>query len=328
MKIFVTGATGYIGTNLAHTLAGMGNEVHAIVRSGKAKELLQHPNIMLFKGDILEKESLLLAMTGCRQVYHTAAKVGVWAKDPSLFYKVNVEGTKNVLDAALQSGIEKFVFTSTCGVIGSSLYEPLNEQDPLNTSFALEYDLSKKIAEEMVFQYAGKGMNTIIVCPSKVYGPGNISHSLTANAVINMFLKKRVAFIPWPGTYKVCFAFIDDIVKGHLLAMEKGKTGNKYILGGINTSYQQFFNSIRCISHCNGRIIQLSKESIRRWAVLELLSYKITSIQPHFTVKSSAYIFNNYIFSSEKATRELGYKITPLDEGLKKTIWFLKGQKK
>ena len=134
MKIFVTGATGYIGNHLAHTLAGMGNEVHAIVRSDKAKELLQHPNIMLFKGDILEKESLLLAMAGCRQVYHTAAKVGVWAKDPSLFYKVNVEGTKNVLDAALQNGIEKFVFTSTCGVIGSSLYEPMNEQDPLNTN--------------------------------------------------------------------------------------------------------------------------------------------------------------------------------------------------
>ena len=325
MKIFVTGATGYIGNHLAHTLAGMGNEVHAIIRSDKAKELLQHPNIMLFKGDILEKESLLLAMAGCRQVYHTAAKVGVWAKDPSLFYKVNVEGTKNVLDAALQNGIEKFVFTSTCGVIGPSLYEPLNEQDPLNTSFALEYDLSKKIAEEMVFQYAGKGMNTIIVCPSKVYGPGNISHSLTANAIINIFLKKRVVFIPWPGTYRVCFAFIDDIVKGHMLAMEKGKTGNKYILGGINISYQQFFDSIRCISHCRGHIIQLSKETIRRWAVLELMSYKITSIQPHFTVKSSAYIFNNYIFSSEKAIRELGYKITPLDEGLKKTIWFLKG---
>jgi len=291
MKIFITGATGYVGNNLAHTLAGMGNEVHVIVRTDSAKELLRHSNISIFKGDILDKKSLLIAMKGCQQVYHTAAKVGVSTRDYSAFYDVNVEGTRNVLDAALQTGIEKFVFTSTCGVIGPSVTEPLTEKDPRITALEIDYDLSKKMGEDLVIQYGKKGLNSVIVCPSKIYGPGNISHSLTANAVMDKFLKKRIVLIPSPGTYKVCFAFIDDIINGHLLAMEKGKSGEKYILGGINISYQDFFDRLRTLSSCKGYIIQLSKTIIKGCALLQLLYHKIAGSHPPFTVKAQDYIF-------------------------------------
>jgi len=326
MKILITGATGYVGNNLAHTLADMGNEVHAIVRSASTKKILQHPNITLFEGDILEKESLLVAMKGCHQVYHTAARVGLCIKDPSVFYNVNVEGTRNVMQAALETGVEKSVFTSTCGVIGPTLTKPLNEKNPRITKIESVYDLSKKMGEEIIFQYANEGMNAVVVSPSKIYGPGNSSHSLTANAVIDLFLKKRITFIPSPGTYKVCFAFIDDIVNGHLLAMEKGKSGEKYILGGINISYQKFFEHIRTISSHNENIIQLSKNTLKGLALLQLLNYKITGNHPRFTTKSIDYLFNNYTFSSEKATQELGYQITPLEDALKQTIHFLKKQ--
>lgn len=129
-------------------------------------------------------------MKGCRQVYHTAAKVGVWASDPSVFYKVNVEGTRNVLDAALQCGVEKTVFTSTCGVIGPACDKPMEENDPRNIDFEIDYDLSKK-GEDLVLQYAKEGMNAFVVSPAKIYGPGNISHSLTANAIIDKFIKKE-----------------------------------------------------------------------------------------------------------------------------------------
>lgn len=326
MKILVTGATGYLGNNLAHTLADMGNEVHVIVRSASAKKILQHPNITIFKGDILDKESLRMAINGCQQVYHTAAKVGIWDKNPAVFYDVNVQGTRNILDAALETGVEKLVFTSSCGVIGSSINEPLSEKDSRITAFGIDYDRSKKMAEELVYQYAKQGMNVVVVSPAKVYGPGNSSHSLTANAVIAIFLKKRITFIPSPGTYKACFAFIDDIVKGHLLAMEKGKSGEKYILGGINISYQQFFDRIRTLSSCKGRIIQLSKNIFKSCALLQWINYKITGRNPRFTVKAIDYFFNNYTFSSQKAIQELDYKITPLEESLKKTIHFLKNQ--
>ena len=327
MKILITGATGYIGNNLAHTLAVMGHQVHALMRSSSAKELLHHPNITIFKGDILEKESVLNAMKGCQQVYHTAAMVKVWANNPSVYYDVNVEGTRNVLDAVLQTGADKLVFTSTCGVIGPSLNEPMSENDPRINGFSLDHELSKKMGEDLVLQYAKEGMDAVIVCPSKVYGPGNISHSLTANAVINKFLKKRIVFIPSPGTSKACFAFIDDIVKGHLLAMEKGKTGEKYILGGINISYYEFFDRIRTTCSLKGYIIKLSKNVIKGWALLQLLNYKITGIHPGFTLKSVGIVLSDYTFSSEKAVRELGYNITPLEEAIQKTIHFLKNKR-
>lgn len=326
MKILITGATGYIGNNLANTLANMGNIVHAIVRSDSAKRLLQHPNIILFKGDILDTDSLVTAMKGCQQVYHTAAKVGLDIKNYPDFHNVNVEGTRNVIDAILQTNIEKTVFTSTCSVIGPSINHPLNEKNSQTAKITNAYDVTKKMSEDIIFQQVTKGMNAVIVSPSKIYGPGNISHSLTANAVINMFLKKKITLIPSPGTYQVSFAFIDDIINGHLLAMKNGKSGEKYILGGVNISYQEFFNQIRTISSCDGHIIHFSKNTFKTLALLQLLNYKITGIPPLFTANSIDYIFNNYVFSSEKAIKELGYKITPLEDALKQTIHFLKNQ--
>ncbi len=324
MKILVTGANGYIGNKLAHALAAKGNEVHAVVRPGDSIALLQHPNITVFEADILEKKSLLNAMNGCQQLYHTAAKVGAWTKDPSDFYKVNVEGTHNTLNAALQAGIERSVFTSTCGVIGPSLHEPMNENDPRLSGFVLDYELSKKMSEDIVVEYAKQGMNVVLVSPSKVYGPGNIYHSLSANAAINKFLKKGIAYIPSPGTYKACFAFIDDIINGHLLAMEKGIRGEKYILGGVNISYQDFFEQIRNIASCTGHIIPLPKNIIKGWALLQQLNYRITGRQPLFTAKGAETIFCNYTFSSEKASAKFNYSITPLEEALTKTIQFFK----
>ncbi len=326
MKILVTGATGYIGHQLAITLAERGNEVHVLVRNPGSINVPLHKNIRVFTGDITNRPSITAAMRECKQVYHTAAKVGLWAKDSSVFYNVNVKGTRNVLDAALQTGVEKSVFTSTCGVIGPSLNEPMSEKDPRIMGFGIEYELTKKMGEDIAFQYAKEGMNIVVVCPSKVYGPGNISYSLTINTVIDKFLKKRIVFIPSPGTYKASFAFIDDVMNGHLLAMEKGKGGEKYILGGINISYQEFFDHIGNLSSCKGHIIRLSKNTIKGWALLQQLNYNITGTHPRFTVRAIDHLFSNYTFSSEKAVRELGYRITPLEEALKKTIHFLKNK--
>jgi nucleoside-diphosphate-sugar epimerase len=327
MKILITGASGYLGNKLANKLADQGNEVHAFIRQTASEEFLQHPNITIFKGDILNKESLMIAMKGCKQVYHTAAKVGVWAKDPSVFYDVNVEGTRIVLDAALASGVEKTVFTSTSGVIGPTLDKPLEENDPRLIDFVIDYDLSKKKAEDLVLNYTKEGMNVVIVSPSKVYGPGNVSHSLTATAIINTFLKKRITFIPSPGNNCVCFAYADDVVAGHILAMEKGRSGEKYILGGINISYKDLFYRIRTLAHRRAYIIKLPKAIIKAWAGFQEMNYKIFGIPVRFTVKSVDHVFSNYTFSSRKAIQELGYNITPLDEALQKTIQFLKNKK-
>ena len=323
MKILVTGASGYIGNKLAHMLAGQGKEVHALIRSHEQKKLLEHKNISIFIGDVQQRESITKAMEGCRQVYHTAGKVGAWAKNSSMFYDVNVEGTRNVLAAATRAGVEKLVFTSTSGVLGPTHETPLTENHSRQIDFAIDYDRSKKIGEDVVFEYLNKGVNSVVVSPSKVYGPGKTSHSLTANAVIDLFLRKRITFIPSPGTYKVCFAYINDVVNGHILAMEKGTPGERYILGGINISYYDFFNTIRSASGTKGVIIKLPKSIVKQWAYFQQVNYKLTGSPIRFPVNSVNHAFSNYIFSSQKAIDQLGYQITPLNEALTKTIQFL-----
>ncbi|MEW5675057.1 NAD-dependent epimerase/dehydratase family protein [Flavobacterium enshiense] len=323
MKVFVTGATGYLGNTLAHALADEGNEVHALVRSEAAKSILQHPNIRLFRGDLSDKEVLIMAMKGCEQVYHTAAKVGVCIDNYKEFYQVNVEGTRNVLYTALRTGVEKAVFTSTCGVIGPSEKEPLNEASVRMIAIDNAYDATKKASEDLIFEHAAKGFDAIVVSPCKIYGPGTISHALTANSVITMFLKKGFTIVPGSGDYKVCFAFVADIVNGHLLAMRKGRSGEKYILGGCNVSYQQFFSTLREIAATQSQIISLSKNTFKALAFLQWAVYKTFGNRPFFTSQSVDYLFHNYVFSSDKAIRELGYQITPLREGLEQTVSYL-----
>jgi len=323
MNILVTGASGFIGNKLALTLADQGHVVHAVVRTPGSEFRLQHSNIRVFHGDVLDTESLLAAMKGCEQVYHVAGKAGVWAEDTAIFYKVNIEGTRNILEAALANGVKKIVYTSSAGVLGPTLQEPRKEEDNRIIDFVLDYDRSKKEAEGLIAAYVLKGMNVVIVAPSKVYGPGHISHSLMLNAVIDRFLKKRIAFIPYPGTNSVSFSFIDDMVAGHILAMEKGKAGENYILGGPNISYCEFFDRLRMLSGRKGFIIKLSKSVVTALARLQALNNKLLGAPVKFTVDSVEHLFSNYTFSSGKAIRELGYQITPLDEALQKTIYYL-----
>ena len=322
MKIFITGATGYIGSLLALRLAGSGKTVHALVRDPRQTQFLEHSNIKLFQGDITNAESLRGAVEGCEQVYHVAALVKSWMKDTSVIYKTNVDGAKNVLEEAICAGVKKIVFTSTCGVIGPSLKDPMTEKDPRIIGYSLDYELSKKMAEDMISQYVKNGVNAVIVSPSKVYGPGRISHSLTYNGVIKKFLQSGVAFIPYPGHYQGCFAYIDDVVNGHIRAMEKGLAGEKYILGGVNISYRHFFEQIKKIQG-KGRIIEVSKFFIRAFACWQWVQSWAFHKDPLFGQEAVNHFYCDYIFSSQKAISELGYHITPLEEGIQKTVQFL-----
>ena len=322
MNVFITGATGYIGNQLARTLADKGHCVHALIRNEKMAGSLQHRNIRVFLGDLNNREQIRQAMCGCQQAYHVAGQVRSWMKDPSVIYKVNVEGTLNVFQEAMCAGISRVVFTSTCGVIGPSFKEPMTEKDPRITGFVLDYELSKKMAEDLVRQFIRKGLDIVIVSPSKVYGPGQISHALTYNAFIKKFLRSGVALIPYPGNYQGCFGYLDDIVRGHILAMEKGRTGEKYILGGVNISYKNFFREIRKITG-HGKIIPIPKFIVKAWAYWQWIQYKTFHKDPLFTPGVINHFFRNYIFSSDKAITELGYQITPFEEAIHKTIHFL-----
>ena len=326
MKILITGATGYVGHQLALTLAKQGNKVHILVRNLFSPNVPRHQNIYAFAGDITDSLSIRTAMQGCEQVYHTAAIVKIFDKDPSVFYKVNVEGTKNLLNAALGLGIKKFVFTSSCGVLGKSVLEPKCENDPRTTGFENEYEFTKFLAENLVKEYVHKGLFTVIVSLSKVYGPGIETHPISVNSIIKKFIKGRFTFIPRPGNLVTNYCFIDDVVQGHILAMAKGIGGEKYILGGENISYINLFKTIRSLSGTKARLIQTPKFFVQVFALLQWMQYKITRKEPFITAKAIQAVFCNKTFSSGKAIRQLGYHPTPLKEALNQTIQFLNPQ--
>ena len=196
MKILVTGATGYVGHSLAYTLAEHGNRVHILVRNPNSALIPQHPNIKVFTGDITKKETIIPAIQNCEIVFHTAALVQYCASKPSDFYDINVEGTRNMLDAALQTGAKKFVFTSTAGVIGPSLNKQMSEADPRITGFTNDYELSKFLAEKLVMEYAALGLHTVIATATKVFGPGIETHTLSVNSTIRRFITGKVSFCP------------------------------------------------------------------------------------------------------------------------------------
>jgi nucleoside-diphosphate-sugar epimerase len=324
MKILVTGATGYVGHQLALTLAKQGNCVHIIVLPDQFSfNIPMHKNIIAFIGDITDRDSIRTAMDGCEQVYHTAAFVKLFAKDPAVFYKVNVEGTNNLLTEAFDLGVKKFVYTSTCAVIGATILHPKSENDLRTTGFDNDYELSKFMAENLVKEYANKGLFTAIVSLSKVYGPGKEKHPFSVNKVINKFIKGKLTFIPKPGNLVTNYCFIDDVVEGHILAMAKGISGEKYILGGENISYTDLFQTIRSLSGTKAKLIETPKLLVQTWALLQWLQYKITRKEPFVTAKAINHIFCNKTFNSSKAESQLGYRLTPLKDGLRQTIQFL-----
>ena len=325
MKILITGATGYIGHLLAKEAAAKDYTVHVLVRDIHSLSLPKHINIVPFKGDITDKQSVATAMAGCSRVIHTAAIAKLWVKDKGDFLKVNVEGTRNILDAAYNSGVKKLVFTSSAGVLGPSLhFKPLCEKDPRITTFSNDYELSKYIAEELVKEYAHKGLFSVIVSPSRVYGPCMGTDSNAINHLINQILHQPLAFVPADTTVTDNYVFIDDVVKGHFLALDKGLSGDTYLLGGENVSYGTFFETIRAAAHRKVRFIPVPKMLMKGWASVYAAGCTIIGKHTHLTPKMIDRLLQNRTLNCKKAITQLGYTITPFREGVSKTIQHLK----
>lgn len=325
MKIFITGATGYIGNNLAKRLAAEGHIVHALCRSAHKLSLLQHKNIKLFEGDITDISSIQSAMKGCEQVYHLAAYARVWAKDPSIYYKLNVGGTQNVLDAAKNTGIINIVVTSTAGVLGPSGEKPVKEDDQRIGNILNEYEETKTQSETMCREYAAKfGMRIIIVNPPRVYGPGVESESNALTKMIRLYMQGKWRILPGDGKRVGSYVLVDDVVNGHILAMEKGRAGERYILSGVNASYSEFFDAI---AKAAGKKVILFPMPV--WLMViagyGMIGYtKITGKAPLLTPKWIKKYLYDWSLSCEKAQNELGYTYRPLDEGIQKTVDWLK----
>ncbi len=327
MRILVTGATGYVGTNLCKKLAEQGHQVHAFCRSKAKAADLNHKNIEVHLGDILDEESLDKAMTSCTHVFHTAAYVSVWAKDPQTYWRINVDGTENVLKTAQKHKVERVVVTSTAGVFGpSESMEEVDEAKNRTIPFFNEYEISKADAHKKVMEYVDKGVDALIVCPTRIFGPGLISESNSVTKMIDLYLRGKWHLLPGDGTKSGNYVFVEDVVNGHLLALTEGKKGEKYILGGENISYNDLFLLFDEISGKKFRLNRVPLWIMMSFAGFQQFMATAFGKKPLITPKWVRRYLHDWSNSSAKAERDLGYKITSLRDAIAKTIdWIDEG---
>ncbi len=323
--VFVTGSTGFIGTKLVNELVRRGSMVHALTRGASNKDGLSHDHIKLVTGDLQDRASLRKGMEGCNQVYHLAAYAKNWSKDPSVFFRQNVEGMRNVFEAAKAAGVERVVFTSTIvtfgptppGVVG-------NEEMPRTTQrYYTEYEETKSIAEREALKYAAGGLPVVIVNPTRVYGPGKLTEGNSVSLMIDMYDRGKVPVLLNGGNDIGNYVLVDDLVRGHLLAMEKGRIGERYILGGENASLRQLFRIVDEVSGKKHFQISLPPLLAYGYAGFEKKKAEWLGLYPQITPGWVETFLQHWVYSTAKAERELGYTIVPLKQGVRMTYEWL-----
>ena len=323
MKAFVSGATGFIGIQLVKRLVSQGDVVHALYRSESKADLIRLPGVNLFKGDILDASSLADAMKGCHAAYHTAAFAGVWSKDPKQVFRLNVDGAMNVIEAARKSGTARVVLTSTAGILGPSKKEPVNESTPPPSSFFTLYEESKFQLEQKLLGRKEGNPEVVLVNPTRVYGPGYLSESNGVTRMIKQYMEGSWRLLPGDGLSLGNYVYVEDVVSGHLLAMQKGLAGERYVLGGDNISYMQLFEFIRNASGVKHRLFKVPLWLMMALAGLMQGISAITGRPPLIVPNLVRKFSHNWIVSSQKAIRELGYEARNAEEGIKQTVQWI-----
>ena len=324
MSIFITGGTGYIGAHLLKRLADSGEKIHVLVRSEKKATNIKHPNVAIFEGDIMNKDSIRDAMQGCNKVYHLAAFAKVWAKDPKIYFDINVTATVNILEVAQELEVSKVIVTSTAGVYGASVSDDITETYVRDFDFFNEYESSKAISESRIKDFVIAGLDVSIVSPTRVYGPYLFGQPQSVTQLIHKYVKGTWRIIPGDGTKIGNYVFVDDIIDGHILAMEKGQKGHTYILGGENHDYNSFFKILAIESGIHRKMIKLPIGFQMLFSRIQLIKIPFGGT-PLITPKWIAKGKYDWKVDANKAINELGLKVTSLQEGVKKTIDWVEG---
>ncbi len=324
MQILVTGSTGFIGTELTLTLAKQGHTVYALYRGDAKLNRIQHDKVIPVKANILDEAEMQNVVEKCEQIFHVAAFTGVWAKNKQIIYDINVKASEIIFKLALKNGIKRVVFTSSAGIFGPSIDGQINEQTKRTMDYFIEYERTKAIAETKLREYAAKGLNAVIVNATRVYGPGLLNKSNGSAIMIKSYTEGKWRILPGNGKSIGNYVFIDDVVNGHILAMQKGKSGEQYILGGDNVSYIQFFDIVSRICGKKHTMIKLPLFIMLAVANIMMFLNFVFKIKPLITPPLVRKFNYNWNVSSAKAMKELGYKPLTFAEGAQKTIEWIK----
>jgi nucleoside-diphosphate-sugar epimerase len=320
MKIMITGATGFIGSELIKKLTDQGNYIHALCRSSSNVEHLLKPNIKLFLGDILDQQSIANCMDGCEQIYHLAAYAKNYAKSPNTFFDSNNNAVRMILNLALEKKVKKVLVMSTSMTFGPSNHHAVNEDSTRSIQPLTFYEASKIEAEKTVSDFLGKGLEIVIVNPTRLFGPGLITEGNSVTKMIQLYLSGKFRLILGDGNSVGNYAFISDVVDGCINAMNKGRDGARYILGGENLSYNQFFAGLKDLSGKKYRMIHVPVKAGLLLGEAEELLAKISNHYPKITPDWVKTFALDWAFSSDKAVDEIEYRITPFTNALSETL--------
>ena len=313
MKYFVTGATGFVGGVLAKKLREAGHEVHASVRSPEKANDLQEIGVKVYRGDVTDKESMREAMAGVDGVFHVAGWYKIGVKDKSDGERVNIQGTRNVLELMQELKIPKGVYTSSLVVNSDTKGEMKDESYHFTGQHLSEYDRTKAVAHEVAKEFIAKGLPLVIVMPGLIYGPGDTSSLRTS---ILDFLNQKLPMLPSQTAF--CWAHVDDIVQGHMLAMEKGQIGESYVIAG---EPYKIADAFKLASEITGKRAP-GVVSYKVMRVLSVLVKPFDNFLPEtYTSEGLREVAGpTYLGDNSKANRELGYNPRPLREGWGETL--------
>jgi dihydroflavonol-4-reductase len=318
---FVTGGTGFVGAHVVRALLRRGRSVRCLVRSSSRLSNLEELPVEVVPGDVTDPASLSRAMAGARTVFHCAADYRLSARDPREIYAANVEGTRNVLAAASEIGAEKVIYTSSVGALGLTRDgRPGNEETPVEPrSLIGHYKKSKHRAERVAEEWAAKGLPVVIVNPSTPVGEMDIKPTPTGQMIVDFMNRGMPAYVE-TGLNLVD---VRDVAEGHVLAAEKGRVGEKYILGNRDMTLKEIFDALSRLTGIPSPAVRLPHWVPLAAAAVDTLASRLTGRQPRVPLEGVRMSRHTMFFDAGKAIRELGLPQTPVEEALGRAVaWF------
>jgi dihydroflavonol-4-reductase len=317
----VTGATGFVGSNVARELLSEGATVRVLARPASNRRALEALPVEICEGDLLDRPSLTRAVAGVRHVFHVAADYRLWAPDPRALYRANVDGTRAVLEAAAEAGAARIVHTSTVGALGIPKDgTPGTEATPVTLAHMVgPYKASKFMAEQVALEWAGRGAPVVIVNPSAPVGPWDVKPTPTGQMIVD-FLQGRMYATLDTGLNLV---HVRDVARGHLLAAARGRVGEKYILGNRNLSLVEIFRLLAQLTSRRAPRFRVPYALAWSGACCMEAAARVTRRAPRVPLTAVRMARKRMYFSPAKAVSELGLPQTDIREALRDAVqWF------
>jgi dihydroflavonol-4-reductase len=319
--VLVTGASGFVGAAVMRALLAQGRDVRALLRPSSDRRNLAGLPVEICTGALEDHASLLPALAGCGALFHVAADYRLWVRDPAAMYRANVEGTRALMQAALAAGVERVVYTSSVAVLGLLPEGSADETTPSTLEDMIgPYKRSKFLAEAAVRALVReRGLPAVIVNPSTPIGPGDVKPTPTGRIIVEAASGRMPAYVD-TGLNLV---HVDDVASGHLLAEAKGRTGERYILGGEDLSLAEILRRIAALTGRTPPKLALPIPAVWPIALVAEALGRLTGREPFVTLDGLRMARHKMFFSSAKAMRELGYAPRPAEQGLADAIaWF------